>query len=129
MHLIIPVFLQLLLSPLFFSDTVPPTEFVVSESVVIEVLNEKEIPFEFSVKYEQRRDQIHFRSEKAIQSLKIIKEDKSEKAYDVRGSNLIMLPRVDLSGGSYIGELTFQKDPIVVQVKMDIPLKLSPSDL
>lgn len=126
MPIIIPIILQLYLMPLFL----PVDNMTGKDEVVhIEIMNKQPVPFDFSIKYLDRRDQIHLRSEMPMESLRILNEDKKHLSYHVRGSNLVMLPRMDFKPGSYIAEIKFQKDPTIVLAKFDITELLSSDDL
>ncbi|MBT8189421.1 MAG: hypothetical protein HKN67_00750 [Saprospiraceae bacterium] len=126
MHIIIPILLQFYLLPIIF----PVDKIVGTEEVVhIEIMNKQPVPFDFSIKYLDQRDQIHLRSAKPMESLRILNEDKKHLSYHVRGSNLIMLPRMDFKPGSYIAEVKFQKDPMIVLAKFDISEIPNPDDL
>ncbi len=127
MHLIIPIILQLYLFPAFINVTNDLEKD--SDLITIEILNQQEIPFEFSITFKERRDQVHIRSAVALQSLRIINDEKKPKSYDVRGSNLVMLPRIDFAEGSYIAEFKFQRDPTIIMAKIEVPEILTPSDL
>lgn len=89
--------------------------------IKIEVVNKESLDFDFSIKYLERRDQIHIRSEKALKSLRIANDFQKAKAYDVRGSNLVMIPRLDFKTGEYYAEIKFQKVNTTVIAKIEVP--------
>jgi hypothetical protein len=133
MHLIIPIIIQFYLFPVFFNseiNTFITTEIVAAEEEIqIDVLNEKMISFDFSMKYSARRKQIHIRSARPIESLRIMDASKKHRSYDVKGSSLIMLPKSDFLPGRYMAEMKFQKDATVVLAKIEVMETLKPSDL
>ena len=90
-------------------------------TVVIEVLDAESIPFDFSMKYDERRKIIKIRSAEPIKSLRTVDTaTKSHKGYNVMGSDLIILPQKDFDAGSYIAEIKFQKDPTVVRANLHV---------
>ena len=85
------------------------------EVVVLEILNKANAPFNFTMKYEPRRKIIKIKSERPIESMRIVDGLKNQKNYNVKGSDLIMLPIVDLKPGEHIAELKFQEcDAIII---------------
>ena len=90
-------------------------------TVVIEVLDAESIPFDFSMKYDERRKIIKIRSAEPIKSLRTVDTaTNSHKGYNVMGSDLIILPQKDFDAGSYIAEIKFQKDPTVVRANLHV---------
>ena len=90
-------------------------------TVVIEVLDAESIPFDFSMKYDERRKIIKIRSAEPIKSLRTVDTaTNSHKGYNVMGSDLIILPQKDFDAGSYIAEIKFQKDPNVVRANLHV---------
>lgn len=129
MHLIIPIIIQLYLFPIFLTTENHDAVVAVEDAIQIEILNEKMVSFEFSMKYMARRKQVQIRSAVPIESLRIRDSIERERNYDVRGSSLIMLPKSDFKPGFYMAEVKFQKEPIVVLAKIEVLETLKPSDL
>jgi len=102
--------------PVFISESEEKKE------ISIEVLNEQQIGFEFSVKYLDHRKQIHIRSDEAIKTLRLVNADKTLKSYDIIGSNLVLLPLSDFtSGQTHFIETKFLNSEIVAMTKVDVP--------
>ncbi|NNE26751.1 MAG: hypothetical protein HKN09_07900 [Saprospiraceae bacterium] len=127
MHILVSIILPLFMMPLNAIEEVFSTN--KDTGVNITIINQETIPFDFNIEYKERRHQIHVRTEMSLNSLRLMNDEKKHLTYDVRGSNLVMLPLVDFQEGSYIAEFKFQKDPTVVLAKIDIPKILKPSDL
>jgi len=87
----------------------------VQKTLEIEILNEEEIDFDFSIEYKSRRNQIHVRSEKSIRSLQLINEKDEIKEYKVIGSNLVFLPTSDFPIGTEKQvKIRFLRNPIEI---------------
>jgi len=90
------------------------------DNVSLEIVNKSNVPFNFSMKYEPRREMIKIRSEKPIKSLRIIDSEKNHRSYLVVGSDLVMIPKADFKIGEYIAEIKFQKSDGLVISKITI---------
>lgn len=87
--------------------------------IQIEVLNPEKIDFYFNMKYEQRRKIIKIRSDKPIKSLRTVDAaTNTHKGYNVRGSDMVILPQSDFKNGSYIAEFKFENSADVVLAKI-----------
>jgi len=108
------------LLPLFNNNNSNATTLPEKEAVTLEIINKSNAPFQFSMQYESRRDIIKFKSEKPIESLRVVDSKKNHKSYDVRGSDLIMIPASDLKTGIHYAELKFQKSDAIIISKITI---------
>jgi len=96
------------------TDTKP-----VNKILEIEILNEEELDFDFSIEYKTHRNQLHVKSEKSIRSLKLVNEKDEIKEYKVIGSNLVFLPTSDFPIGSeQLIKLRFLRTPIEIIAKV-----------
>ena len=99
-----------------------PTFLSTTSEVTIEIINSESLEFDFSVTHKARRNQIMIRSDKAINSLRLMDEDNNKESYDVVGSNLIILPMTDFKAGQeHIMEVKFLRTDDVVVVKVKVP--------
>ncbi len=90
-------------------------------TVVIEIVDADKIPFDFTMKYNERRKIIKIRSAEPIKSLRTVETaSNSHKGYNVMGSDLIILPQRDFNPGSYVVEIKFVNNPAVVVANMHI---------
>ena len=91
------------------------------QTVIIEVMNADDIPFDFTMQYEEKRQIIKIRSAEPIKSLRTVETASNKhKGYNVMGSDLIILPQRDFTPGSYIAELKFQNSSYVVLAKLHV---------
>jgi len=115
------LFLSFLLAISFISLPDSATDVQDEPVVVIEVMNADDIPFDFSMTYDERRKIIKIRSAQPIKSLRTVESaTNSHKGYNVLGSDLIILPQHDFQPGSYIAEIKFQDNATVVLANMHI---------
>jgi len=99
-----------------------PTTSEVADKVTIEIINQDDLDFDFSIKHQELRNQIHVRTDKSIRSVRLMDDDKKKKAYNVIGSNLVILPMRDFTAGqSHFLEIKFISVPTVVLAKINVP--------
>lgn len=98
-------------------------------NVVIEIQNFEDIPFDFTMKFEERRKIIKIRSAEPIKSLRTVETaTNNHKGYNVIGSDLIILPLRDFNPGSYIAELKFQNNSTVVLANIHVMSEAAVAD-
>lgn len=123
MQLIILFFISLNLFPSLDNnqDGIEKTIIPDEKTVEIEIINEDDISFFFSIKHEQRRNILKIRSEQSIKSMRTVdKTTNAHKGYDVAGSDLIIIPLKGFDNGIHLAEIRFQDIETVVQARFDI---------
>jgi len=100
-----------LLGNSFIETNSDPAENTVS----LEIIHKSNVPFQFSMKYDDKREIFKIRSASPISSLRIVDDQRNQKDYTVMGSDLIVIPKADFKGGEYVAEIKFmQSDGIVL---------------
>jgi len=93
-------------------------------NVVIEYIENNKMPFDFSIKYVQWRNQIHIRSDKPLRSLQLYTDEEVIKEYNIIGSELIVLPTRDFTSGAlHRLEATFIDDTQVIDATIIVTEK------
>ena len=107
--------------PFFTQESVSDKE----DELTIELIHDKELNFEVSVKHMERRKQIHIRSEKPLLTLRMSNADRKKKDYDIVGSSLVLLPVQDFTAGQeHFLEMKFQESQAVVIAKVYVPAEV-----
>lgn len=118
---ILIIFAYSLLLP-FLSEEVNLAPEAPTDKITIEIINEAELDFDFSIIHKELRNQVHIRTDKTIRSVRLMDDDKKKKAYNAIGSSLVILPMRDFTAGqSHFLEIKFISVPTIVLAKINVP--------
>ena len=92
-----------------------------SPKVTIKYIEDDRASFEFSIKYLEWRNQIHVRSDKPLRTLVLSANNEEIKAYNIIGSELIILPMNDFtSEKTHRLTATFVDDEQVIEADIRV---------